>query len=740
MSDLRPSQEEKHKPGRASSRLKGPPRIMQSDDYFARKFKAINGGMGPATSLSASNSGESAGPANGTPAVPKMGVRARVSEWPPRKDCPKELACRAPWEGRSQASYESVGSVTPGGPDGQRDGRPEERLHLGCVEATYTVGDVFVQSPQRGLHPIRQRSNSDVTISDIDAEDVLDQHAVNPNTGAALRREYGSTSSIDRQGLSGDSFFAMLRGYRGEECAPKAAAPFGFPEAFAGRPAMSPSLHAAARISRGEFVRISGLDYADGALLVGRDGDTPFKRRLKSEAVETSLFRKLRPARSEHETFRFTSDLEDGRQERGVRPWNCQRCFAHYDVQSILFNINEAMATRASVGKRKNMTTGASAASQTQAPAGPPGSGECPLGSKEDLNSKENLDADAGDGKSNDLVLSCPHFRNETGGEGDRRIALSRASSSPFGSGESCSFESSLSSHCTNAGVSVLEVPRESQPVHREKVKRYVIEHIDLGAYYYRKFFYGKEHQNFFGIDENLGPVAVSIRREKVEDAREREGSQFNYRVAFRTSELTTLRGAILEDAIPSTARHGTARGLPLREVLEYLVPELSTQCLRQASSSPRVSEQLLRLDEQGLSFQHKIGVLYCRAGQSTEEEMYNNETAGPAFEEFLDLLGQRVRLKGFSKYRAQLDNKSLREAVTGALRGLNTASDFALAEKPSFQTQNVKQAEVARCLIRSERGFDESELLGSERGWSREVPKRSGRSGQAPSSCSLSP
>lgn len=65
--------------------------------------------------------------------------------------------------------------------------------------------------------------------------------------------------------------------------------------------------------------------------------------------------------------------------------------------------------------------------------------------------------------------------------------------------------------------------------------------------------------------------------------------------------QLTTLRGAILEDAIPSTARHGTARGLPLREVLEYLVPELSTQCLRQAPSSPRVAEQLLRLDEQGV-------------------------------------------------------------------------------------------------------------------------------------------
>lgn len=65
--------------------------------------------------------------------------------------------------------------------------------------------------------------------------------------------------------------------------------------------------------------------------------------------------------------------------------------------------------------------------------------------------------------------------------------------------------------------------------------------------------------------------------------------------------QLTTLRGAILEDAVPSTARHGTARGLPLKEVLEYVVPELSIQCLRQASSSPKVLEQLLKLDEQGV-------------------------------------------------------------------------------------------------------------------------------------------
>ncbi len=34
-------------------------------------------------------------------------------------------------------------------------------------------------------------------------------------------------------------------------------------------------------------------------------------------------------------------------------------------------------------------------------------------------------------------------------------------------------------------------------------------------------------------------------------------------------------------------------------------------------------------------------------------------ETGSPALDEFLELIGQKVRMKGFTKYRAQLDNKS---------------------------------------------------------------------------------
>ncbi|XP_026547892.1 signal-induced proliferation-associated protein 1-like, partial [Notechis scutatus] len=122
---------------------------------------------------------------------------------------------------------------------------------------------------------------------------------------------------------------------------------------------------------------------------------------------------------------------------------------------------------------------------------------------------------------------------------------------------------------------------------------------------------------------------------------------------------LRTLRGSILEDALPLTARHASPRGVPPKKLLEHIMPELNLPCLRLASSSPKVPETLLKLDEQGLSFQRKVGILYCREKQGSEEDMYNNEKAGPTFEEFLNLLGERVRLLGFDKYRAQLDNKN---------------------------------------------------------------------------------
>lgn len=51
--------------------------------------------------------------------------------------------------------------------------------------------------------------------------------------------------------------------------------------------------------------------------------------------------------------------------------------------------------------------------------------------------------------------------------------------------------------------------------------------------------------------------------------------------LCFDNVQLTTLRGNILEEAIPSTSRHGTARALPAKDILEYVAPEIQLPCLR---------------------------------------------------------------------------------------------------------------------------------------------------------------
>ncbi|KAM4722367.1 signal-induced proliferation-associated protein 1 [Rhinophrynus dorsalis] len=311
------------------------------------------------------------------------------------------------------------------------------------------------------------------------------------------------------------------------------------------------------------------------------------------------------------------------------------KSFAHYDVQSILFDPFRRVESET----RRNVRSGASAASQLRS---------CTSSPRRSISSPEEP-GDPGDGKDNELLLSCPYFRNEVGGENEEGQK-----------DQGWGFCSALVLHTSqmicpvrgpNAAVSVLEEARE-----RMRDSSYFVEYQDLGALYYRKYFYGKEHQNFFGVDERLGPVAISLRRD------EREGTQsmqYNYRIIFRTTELKTLRGSILEEAFPSTIRYNSSRAISPKKLLEYVVPEVNLQCLHLASSSPKVPDTLLKLDEQGLSFQRKIGILYCKAGQGSEEEMYNNETAGPAFQEFLSLLGDEVRLKGFDKYRAQLDTKT---------------------------------------------------------------------------------
>ncbi|KAM9780982.1 signal-induced proliferation-associated 1-like protein 2 [Syngnathus typhle] len=538
---------------------------MQSDDLFVRKFRRQN--VRP--------------PVAAVNFDPKR--EAGVVEWPPR-----------------------------------REGDGSDGDNLTPSRAGLTLRAV-------GRGHIMQRSNSDVTLGDLDSGGKAGGKATRAvgekvgvgaqgDSGALLHREYGSLSSLERQTQVQDG-------------------------GTANQGPLSPN----------------ALRFKDPFLLLGLQGNPPepdgFFRGLSSVTGDSpkpakppkpeGLSKKSKPVPPQIPQPGAYDTIGGG-------AW--VRNFAHYDVQSILFDLTEAATNRDSIGRKKNITSGASAASQmrplSQGTPSSPALGGVGNGGMDDP--EQSLLLDEGDGNDNELLLSCPHFRNETGGEEQVGLGL--------GLGQSQARRGLwLSPRTPNDAASVLEEPRESH-IQQQGKSNYFIEHADLGAHYYRKYFYMKEHQNFFGMDDRLGPVAISFRREEKEGT---SGAQYNYRIIFRTTEMKTLRGSILEESVPSAARHTTPRGLSPKRLLEFIMPELNLHCLRLASNSPKVRDTLLKLDEQGLNFQRKVGIMYCRGGQSSEEDMYNNESSGPAFEEFLDLLGDRVRLKGWEKYRAQLDNKT---------------------------------------------------------------------------------
>ncbi|XP_066098240.1 signal-induced proliferation-associated 1-like protein 3 isoform X3 [Saccopteryx bilineata] len=638
-------------------------------DYAPMGFWVQNGSMPQPV-------GESPGatttrPSPTTPAVPKMGVRARVADWPPKREALREQNNPSPSQDtdgtKATKVTHSMRTIQNGQP-------PTNTLASSGSKAFYRLSrrrskdvefqDGWPRSPSRAFLPLRHRSSSEITLSECDMEDVGEPRGGRLTGALPLFREYGSTSSIDVQGMPEQSFFDILSEFRSEQ--PEARGSQNLAQLLQAHP----GLHFTGGGSGVKEDSHNGQSARDNLLPLqpGKEKERARKKPVRGlgggDAVDSSIFRKLRSSKLEGDPGRSPGEAEEVRSPpEPSRPWICQKSFAHFDVQSMLFDLHEAAANRVSTAQRRNTTTGASAASAmaslTASRAHGLGGLDPAFTSTEDLNCKENLEQDLGDDNSNNLLLSCPHFRNEIGGECERNVSFSRASAgSPGGSGAECRpAEPALSTYRTNASISVLEVPKELQRT-QSRPRQYSIEHVDLGARYYQDYFVGKEHANYFGVDEKLGPVAVSIKREKLEDHKD-HGPQYQYRIIFRTRELITLRGSILEDATPTAMKHGTGRGLPLKDALEYVIPELNIHCLRLALNTPKVTEQLLKLDEQGLCRKHKVGILYCRAGQSSEEEMYNNEEAGPAFEEFLSLLGEKVCLKGFSKYAAQLDVKT---------------------------------------------------------------------------------
>ncbi|KYO46492.1 rap1 GTPase-activating protein 1 isoform A [Alligator mississippiensis] len=161
----------------------------------------------------------------------------------------------------------------------------------------------------------------------------------------------------------------------------------------------------------------------------------------------------------------------------------------------------------------------------------------------------------------------------------------------------------------------------------------------DPTAKLYRKYFLGKEHQNFYSNDTALGYLILSVKYEQIE-------KQDNLRLLLRT------RTGTKHDLIPISCLNEFPNAVQMAKLLcedvnvDRFFPVLY----------PKASQLIVAFDEHVISNNFKFGVIYQKPGQTTEEEVFSNTEESLGFLEFLEFLGDRIQLQDFRGFRGGLD------------------------------------------------------------------------------------
>ncbi|KRY68422.1 Rap1 GTPase-activating protein 1, partial [Trichinella pseudospiralis] len=144
----------------------------------------------------------------------------------------------------------------------------------------------------------------------------------------------------------------------------------------------------------------------------------------------------------------------------------------------------------------------------------------------------------------------------------------------------------------------------------------------DETAKLYRRYFFGKDHFNFYALDDRLGPIVLSVRVEST-------ASQEHLRIILR------LKTGTIHEMVPAN-RIGEL--LTAARMAKFLCEDISTECFTPVMF-PKGTELIMTFDE-----------------HTSEEELFGNAEHSDKMEEFLEFIGEKVQLRNFKGFRGGLD------------------------------------------------------------------------------------
>ncbi|CAH8494706.1 unnamed protein product [Dicrocoelium dendriticum] len=169
------------------------------------------------------------------------------------------------------------------------------------------------------------------------------------------------------------------------------------------------------------------------------------------------------------------------------------------------------------------------------------------------------------------------------------------------------------------------------------------LENPERETRWYFKYFLGKYHQLYCGYVTERDPFLLAIAKSHVQ----------SYGISQYRAILWRKTGSqkLCISYNPTTS-------LTAKKVLNFFDIHRIEKGPKEANNA-EVQKDALTLEEQEGSVNFKFGVLYCKEGQTSDEQMYNNERGSEEFDRFVKLLGDQICLKSWDRFKGGLDTKS---------------------------------------------------------------------------------
>eukprot|EP00043_Microstomoeca_roanoka_P000120 m.26822 g.26822 ORF g.26822 m.26822 type:complete len:853 (+) comp10131_c0_seq1:201-2759(+) len=178
-------------------------------------------------------------------------------------------------------------------------------------------------------------------------------------------------------------------------------------------------------------------------------------------------------------------------------------------------------------------------------------------------------------------------------------------------------------------------------------MKNVLLENPEVETRWYFRYFLGQAHTNCtttLESDPGKETIILSV-------LAPREDDEYIRAIMWRKSgsEYLSLR-------VSTVLKPG--KGLDLKRVILAFGRGQPGKVIH-SLEDPAVQEKLLTLEEQEGAVNFKIGILYAKPGQMTDDEMFSNEIGSDEFVKFYESMGTKIELLDWKGFRGGLDVKN---------------------------------------------------------------------------------